>query len=91
MGFVGYRNFIASARRHAEGEVKKSIELAFKEGGVGRETIEAAIVTQDSDLRKWLEQRVRIEVIEMMPYFVDKQINPVEFAAEQPTDEGGVE
>lgn len=93
-GIVGYRNLVARARRHAEDQVKKKIDAAFKDGGIGIERIDNAINDEDSEVRPWIEERIRAEVIEMMPFFVDRILNPVEddhaMAENEPTDEGEV-
>lgn len=95
LGIVGYRNLIARASKHAESQVQKKIESAFSEGGIAVQRIDAAFDRKDGKLHPWMEERIRIEVIEIIPFVVDQTLNPANngegMADGAATDEGEVD
>lgn len=94
LGFVGYRNLKQSAGRFAERQALLGIEEAFAEDGAAISHIEAEFQRDDGHFKPWMQSRIRVEVVELLPLIMDRMSSRAPedgMAAGQPTDEGDVD
>ena len=96
IGIIGFRNLKINAGRYAETQVVKKIEGAFQENGVAIDKIDIEFRKEDGHFRPWMKERIRKEVIALLPLIADRALNGGDpekandkaLAAGAPTDEG---
>ena len=98
LGIIGFRNLRENAGKYAEEQANSKIESAFKEGGVAIKRIDIEFRKEDGHFRPWMQERIRKEVIELLPLIADRAIisqanipeNSQEMAPNEATDEGDI-
>ena len=99
IGIIGFRNLKINAGRYAESQVIRKVEGAFKEDGIAIERIDVEFRKEDGHFRPWMKERIRKEVIALLPLFAERipaqKASIAEsaqgFATDEPTDEGETE
>lgn len=72
LGVFGFRNLKRDAGRFASREALREIGTAFEEGGVALAQIELEFTREDGHLKRWVDRRLRQEVIELLPLIIDR-------------------
>lgn len=89
LGVVGFRNLKRDAGKFAETQALSEIAKAFGPNGSGTSRIEQELSKEDGHHRKFVEQRIRIEVIALLPLIADRLNSETErLSLDDPTDEG---
>ena len=78
LGIVGFRNLKRDAGKFASQQALSSIDVAFSEGGIALQQIENEFTREDGHLKKWVERKLRQEVIELLPLIIDRLPNAPE-------------
>lgn len=92
IGIIGYRNLIEGAGRFAKSQALDEIAKAFATNGDGTARIAAEMARDDGPHRKFVESRVRSEVISLMPLIADRlNKEALEMSLGDPSDQGNVD
>jgi hypothetical protein len=90
IGAIGFKNLKSEAGNFAAEQVVRKIQAAFSQGGVALTQIDTEFSRGDGHLRPWMEERIRKEVILLMPLVADRLRPEAQngMASGEPTDEG---
>ncbi|MBB3956259.1 hypothetical protein [Novosphingobium sediminicola] len=92
LGIFGFRNLKRDAGRYAEAQALAEIGKAFGPKGSGTIRIEQEMQSENGHHRQFVERRVRLEVISLLPLVADRiNADALQLAMNEPTDEGDVD
>lgn len=94
LGVIGFRSLKKEAGKHASQQALLAISSSFDEGGRALKKIEEEFTKEDGHLKRWVERRIRHEVIALLPLVVDRLPgNRADLGLDEtaPTDEGAVD
>lgn len=92
LGIVGFRNLKREAGRFAESQALAEIAKAFGPSGNGTARIEHEMRNENGHHRQFVEKRIRLEVIDLLPLVINRiNADAAKFAPDEPTDQGEVD
>jgi hypothetical protein len=94
LGVVGFRSLKREAGKFASQQALLEIASAFSEGGRAHTQVQAEFTREDGHLKRWVERRIRGEVIALLPLVIGRLSKDGLSEAldeDAPTDEGDVE
>ena len=86
LGVVGFQSLRKEAGKFASQRALAEISTAFNEGGSAHIQIQSEFTREDGHLKRWVERRIRQEVIALLPLVIDRLKDD-----DDPTDEGQVD
>jgi hypothetical protein len=94
LAVISFRGLKREAGKFASQQAANAITSSFNEGGKAHQQIQEEFTREDGHLKKWVERRIRQEVIELLPLVADRLGGGKDASALDegtPTDEGQVE
>lgn len=93
LGVMGFRSLKKEAGKFASEKALSEISSAFSEGGRANLQIQEEFTREDGHLKKWVERRIRQEVIALLPLVIDRLKDKPDLGLDEdaPTDEGEVD
>lgn len=90
LGAIGFNNLKKDAGKYAAQKAIDEIKEAFSKDGLAFNHIDSEFRREDGHLRPWMTDRIRQEVILLLPLVADRIVISAEsgLAAGEPTDEG---